>query len=295
MILLHKGRLQYRSHCAIVRQSVAVRPGRAPIDSARKAGPLNTRLFPVWAVLLALAACTTTQRPSVPSAALAGYERFLVRGPLEPYQARGSAQFTYRGDTESGELSLQAESGPQYRIQLRARVTGSLALDVRFDSSDLLIVDYIHESYFLGANAPEIRNELFSLDMSPVDFQIALTARVPEQLFREGGGRLQPTEAEFSLDGDQYRFTLDASGLPVEWTKLRDGVPILRVEYRSFLALGQGSGPAVRLPERIRIYAGEPRPRIVLGLSEWRIGADAGAPPITFVPPQDVLERFRPQ
>ncbi len=272
-----------------------MQPGSTPIKTVRRAAFLDTRLFLVWAALMALAACSSTQHASVPAAALAGYEGFLVRGPLEPYQARGSAQFTYRGDTESGELSLQAESGPQYRIQLRARVTGSLALDVRFDSSDLLIVDYLHESYFVGANAPDIRTELFSLDMSPLDFQIALTARVPEQLFRQGDGKLRAADAEFSLDGDEYRFTLDASGLPVEWSKLRNGIPVLRVEYRSFLALRQGPGPAIRLPERIRIYTGEPQPRIVLGVSEWRIGPDAGAPPITFIPPQDVLERFRPQ
>ena len=233
--------------------------------------------------------------PEASLAQLAGFERFLVRGPLEPYQTRGSAQFTYRGATESGELSLQAESGPQYRIQLRARVTGSLALDMRFDASDLLIVDYVHESYFLGGNAPETRKELFSLDMTPADFQMALTARVPEDVFQQGGGRLRPAEAEFSLHGDEYRFTLDETGLPVEWTKRTDGVLVLRVEYRSFVAFRQGRGPAIRLPERIRVYAGEPQPRLVLGLREWRIGADAAAPPITFIPPQDVLDRFRPQ
>lgn len=271
----------------------------------RKAGPIGpggvartAACLAACAALIALAACATRQ-PSptagVSQAYLSRFERFLVRGPFEPYRARGSAQFTYRGETESGELSLEAEPGPLYRIQIRARISGSLALDLRFDDGDLLVVDYVHESYLLGGNTPETRRDLFSIDMNPLDFQIALTARVPDELFQDSHGRLSPHEAQFDIGGDQYRFTLDASGLPVEWTKLRGGVPAFRVEYRGYLEIPNGQGPAVRLPERIRVYGPESQPRLIIGIQEWFLGADPNAPPITFIPPQDVLERFRPQ
>jgi hypothetical protein len=258
----------------------------------------STFLLAALAGMLALAGCAARQAapPPAPSQArLARFEPFLVREPFEPYRARGAAQFTYRGESESGELTLQVEPGPLYRIQIRARISGSLALDLRFDDGDLLIVDYVHESYLLGGNTSQTRQELFSLDMNPLDFQIALTARVPDELFQRGQGRLLPREARFTLAGDEYRFTLDASGLPSEWIKIERGVLAFRVEYRSYLEIPTGQGPAVRLPERIRIYGPEARPRLILGIQEWMMGTDPNAPPITFIPPQDVLDRFRPQ
>jgi hypothetical protein len=87
---------------------------------------------------------------------------------------------------------------------------------------------------------------------------------------------------------------LDAGGLPAEWTKFQDGVPVLRVEYRGYVAVPAGPGATVRLPARIRVYAADAVPRIVLGLREWSFEADAAAP-ITFVPPPEVLSRFQPQ
>jgi hypothetical protein len=248
--------------------------------------------------MFAVAGCATRQPApagGVSQAHLARFEQFLVRGPFEPYRARGSAQLTYRGESESGELSLEAEPGPLYRIQIRARISGSLALDLRFDDGDLLIVDYVHESYLLGENTAETRQELFSIDMNPLDFRIALTARVPNELFQDNRGRLSPREAQFDLGGDEYRFTLDAHGLPVEWTKSRGGVPAFRVEYRSFIEIPNGEGPTVRLPERIRVYGPESRPRLIIGIQEWFLGADPNATPITFIPSQDVLDRFHPQ
>ncbi len=256
------------------------------------------------------AACTPQPAPiKLAPAQAAAFASFLSPAPLEPYQAKGAAQVSYRGNNESGELSVQGEPGPQFRILLRARVTGSLALDVRFDRTDLLIVDYVNSSYFLGGNTPAVRREVFSLDMTPLDFQMALTGRVPESLFREGGGVLgksqssdanpagqpEPPTATFSAGGAEYRFVLDASGLPTEWSKWTGGVATLRVEYRSYSEQSQTAGPPIRLPERIRIYAGEPQPRLVLGLREWRIGADPSTALITFIPSQDILDRFKAQ
>jgi hypothetical protein len=235
------------------------------------------------------------QRPVASQDHLARLEPLVVAGAIEPYRARGAAQFTYRGETESGELSVQAEPGPAYRIQLRARISGSLALDLRFDELDLLIVDYVHESYLLGGNTSATRNELFSLDMNPLDFRMALTGRVPAEVFRQGQGQRQPSEAHFFVAADEYRFTLDEFGLPSQWTKRRGGVAALRVEYRSYLELPTGQGAPLRLPGRIRVYGAESQPRLILGIQEWRIGAEPDAPPITFIPPPDVLERFHPQ
>jgi hypothetical protein len=258
---------------------------------------LRTLVLLLAGLFAGLAACTT-QQPSAPKPApeqLTAFATFLAPTSLEPYQAHGAAQVSYRGDKESGELSVQVEPGPQFRIQLRARVTGSLALDVRFDKSDLLIVDYVNSSYFLGGNTSESRLDQFSLDMTVLDFQIALTGRVPETMFRDGRGTVSGAAAAFSNGGAEYRFVLDANGLPSEWTKSEDGVVVLRVEYRSYAEYLQPVGPPIRLPERIRVYAGEPQPRLVLGLRDWRVGADPSAAPITFIPPQDVLDHFKAQ
>jgi hypothetical protein len=200
-----------------------------------------------------------------------------------------------------------------YRIQLHARITGSLALDARLSAQDLLVIDYVHQSYVLDANTPALRQDLFGIDLTPQDLQIAVTGRVPQDLFRAGRGKVDGQQASFEADGAEYRFTLDAMGLPTEWSKVQDGVALIRVEYRSYLEVPAGHGVTVRLPERIRVYAaGSPRetglgaagsphdaslnaahPRLILGVQEWQLAPKLA--PISFIPPSDVLEKFRAQ
>jgi hypothetical protein len=237
-----------------------------------------------------LGGCAAEKPPALP-AAPAAPQSLVIPGALEPYRVRGAAQFTYRGETQSGELLLEAQPGPVFRIQLRARVTGSLALDVRVSAADLLVIDYVHESYVLSSNTPDLREELFSLDLTPLDLQLAVTGRVPEAVFEAGHGTRLPGEARFDADGAQYRFTLGADGMPGEWVKLRDGVPVLRVEYRGMLDAQPPAGAPLRLPARLRIFAGDPPPRLVLGVQAWQLAADV--PPIGFLPPPEVLERFK--
>jgi len=260
-----------------------------PRSSACRVG-----FFPaLWVIagLLLLSSCAAIQPAPVSPERLSGLQPFLVRGPLEPVQARGAAQFTYRGDTQSGELLLEGQPGPLFRVQLKARVTGSLALDIRISASDLLVIDYVHESYILGANTEDLRQELFALDLTPFDLELALTGRIPEAFFKTTGGTLTPAGAEFQAEGAEYHVKLDASGLPAEWTKTLHGAPVIRVEYRSYADVHAGSGPVVRMPERIRIYAGQPQPRLILGIQEWQL-AD-GSPPISFIPPPEVLAKFK--
>jgi hypothetical protein len=100
-------------------------------------------------------------------------------------------------------------------------------------------------------------------------------------------------EASFRLDCTVFRFTLNDAGLPSEWTKLRNGEPVIRVEYRSYVAVPVGKAETVRLPERIRVFAGDPQPRLILGIQEWQMVPEIA--PITFIPPHDVVEKFRAQ
>lgn len=265
-------------------------PRHAAFGSIAAALPLLLAAALLLAVAL-LGGCAARTAPPLSAERVSGPQTFVVSGALEPYRVRGAAQFTYRGETQSGELLLEGLPGPAFHIQLRARLTGSLALDVRLNATDLLVVDYVHESYVLGSNTPGLREELFSLDLTPLDLQIAVTARVAADVFQAGHGTRLPGEARFHWDGADYRFTLDAAGLPSEWVKVRDGAPVLRVEYRSTVEAQPASGPPLRLPERIRVYAGQPQPRLVLGVQEWQLAADI--PAIGFIPPPEVLARFR--
>ena len=268
------------------------KPPRQADPAPRLAGP--GRLAAASAFLLAavlLAGCAAHKPAAISAASASALRTFVVSGAVGAYRIRGSARLSYRGETQSGELLLDALPGPAFHIQLRAPLTGSLALDVRIDATDLLVVDYVRQTYVLASNTPEMRTELFSLDLSPLDLQIAMTGRVEEGLFQAAGGTRLPGEARFHWDGADYRFILDAQGLPEQWVKLRDGVTLFRVEYRGYLDAQSDSGPPVRLPQRIRIYAGQPEPRVVLGVQDWQLPAPV--PAISFIPPADVLERFR--
>jgi len=244
---------------------------------------------------LLLAACAA-HPPAPPVADLPRLRGFLYDEPAPPFQLRGTVQITYRGQLESGELLLRSGPGDAHVLQLRARMTGSLALELRFDDLYLLVLDYVHETYFRGFNDPETRLDQFSTDLNPEEFRMAVTGRVPRRVFEEGGGVYNGAgEAAFSVGLERYVFTLDAQGLPQRWVKLSGGQEALRVEYRGTVEVPSASGPPVRLPERVRVYVGEARPRLVLGVREY---LPAAVTPLTAADlqlPADLRERFRPQ
>lgn len=215
-------------------------------------------------IALALAGCAAVRVPEEGAARPpvringADFVGFLVPAPLLPYRVEGAVQLSYRGERESGDMSLQASEGYAYRLELRARLTGSLALDIRFDPARVLLVDYVNKAYIRSANTPDVRLRLFDLDLSPDEFQILLTGRVLRSRFEAGAGSLRPdgSGAVFHDGSALHRFRLAADGLPTEWVKERDGRPVFRVEFRDWLQAPLPGSPPLRLPRKVRLYRG---------------------------------------
>ena len=259
-------------------------PRRAP--AFRAARGLRPRLR-AWAlaVLLAALLANCTAAPQVGIREWPAYRGFLVPRPLLPIEASGSVLFEYRGDRQSGNVLAQGTAAGQFQLRLTSPVLGTTALEVRFDARELLVVDLGAESYFLGANSTEHRLKLFSLDLTPEEFLMLLTARVPEPEFARGGGRIEGNAAEFRAGPVTYRFALDESGLPAEWRKEVEGLPAWRVEYREYQDVPLGEG-TLRLPRKVRVYAGDPQPRLVLGIGAFRLWqADPTLAAFSFAPP----------
>ena len=247
--------------------------------------------FGVWflaCVAVLTAACTAAPPPFPGAAAL---RDFLLDVPLPPFELRGGLAATDQGRTESGELSIRSGQGTEFWLQLRARVSGSLVLEARFNPRDLLVVNYADETYFLGPNRPDTRREQFLMDLSPGEFLVLLTGRLDRRVFEAGAGRWSgPTQAAYDAGQDRYTFTLDESGLPREWSKSSGGARAFRVEYRSYKDIAVDGGAIVRMPERVRVYVEGEQPRIVLGISEFHLRASRV--PLDFdLPPS--AKRFR--
>jgi hypothetical protein len=239
---------------------------------------------------LALAACAPT-RPA-PLRDWESYAGPLVPGPLLPIEAAGSVQFNYRGNAESGQVLVQGNRGQDFRMRVSARLLGTAALELRFSGNELLVMDFGTETYYRGANDPETRRKLFAIDMSLEDFQMLLTARIPRSRFEAGGGRAEAGYLAFEEAGARYRFELDAQGLPIRWSRVQDGIPTYRVEYRDYQDVPAGAG-VLRFPRRARVYTDGEKPALVLGVSEYRLGSDVdGAAPLALDPPPGL--RFQP-
>ena len=257
-----------------------------------------------WILVLVLfvAACSPTLPPAPPSAPppdWQSYEGFLVPARLLPLRAVGSVLFDYRGERESGDVDIEAQLDLAFLLRLSTRLLGTSALEVRFDPSRLLVLDFADESYIHGANNSANRLALFSLDIAPDEFLTILTGRVPREVFERGGGtRAANGQAIYQGNGGINRFTLGDDGLPRGWIKQRDGVTLFRVEYRAYMVVRSAGGVDLRLPRKIRVYAGDvyadgPSPRMVLGIREFRLWT-AGETPVSFqVHPESGLE-YRP-
>lgn len=271
---------------------MGLRPPGTPPGRARL--PRGGRLW-LTCLVLALASCAPqgprfVQHP----VEFAAYRPFLSLAPLLPFRAAGSVRLRYGGETESGEFVLVAAHPVTFQFRLMARFTGSLVLEVRFDERRMLVLDYARSTYFLGPNSAENRKRLFALDITPREFLIALTGRVPEAEFAEAGGEwISPRQARMGGEAAHYRFWLDAHGLPSRWVKLRDGQELYRVEYRDYLSLSAAAGPPLRLPRKLRIYSGGEAPLLVLGVREFLPGM-ADREPLDFDPPSGGGWRFEP-
>jgi hypothetical protein len=237
-----------------------------------------------------VAGCTAAPPPEIPGAA--ALRGFLIDIPLPPYEMRGAITAAIHGRTESGEVYLRSGPGDAHLFQLRARISGSLAVEARFDARQLLVLDFVNEAYFRGPNLPETRREQFLMDLSPEEFRIIVTGRLERSVFDARGGRwAAPSQASFEAGEDRYVFTLDESGLPREWVKFRGAAQQFRVEYRSYKDVALDAGAPVRMPERVRVYGEEEPPRIVLGVREFTL-LDS-VPPLGFDLPPDAAARFR--
>ncbi len=222
----------------------------------------------------------------------ASFTGFLVSSPLLPFQARGAAQFIVRGKKESGEMLLSASRTGSYRIELLARFTGSLALDVRFDRQRMMVVNHATESYYLGRNTARARRELFSMDLTVEDFLILFTARVLADRFRSGGGILEGGRATYSEGKARHTFLLDGNGLPREWIKEVEGVRVFRAVFRAYMEVPNPQGVSLRVPRKVRLIDGAakeggsnggsgglPPASLVLGIRSFTPGVELAVPP----------------
>jgi hypothetical protein len=273
--------------CRIDRHAAASAVSQCP-----RAAQFSPRpwLVPLRFVLLAaalaavLAACTAAPPPEFRN--WESYLGLIVPGPIVPIEASGSVQFNYRGQKESGEVLVQGNGAQDYRLRVSARLLGTAALEVRFSRSALIVLDFSAETYFLGANDPETREKLFSIDLGPDEFPIMLTGRIPRGLYEAGHGhKTGPNQVEFENGAATYRFELDFGGLPRTWSRIENGEVKFRVEYREYASVTAGGG-VLRLPKKIRVYADEAEPRIILGVREYRLGSTAESPvKLAFDPP----------
>lgn len=219
-------------------------------------------------------------RPLIAPFEAKGYQGFLVRAPLLPFELQGAAMLMWRGERETGDLSLEAQAGPSFRLELRAPLTGGVALDVRISPTRLLVIDYGDETYLRLANTPQTRQRLFDVNLTPNELQTLLTGRVSRARFAAGGGQLDAAarRAEFSEDGAVQRFRLDAQGLPTEWRKERNGTLLFRVEYLDYLTLAQPDGASLRLPRKVRLYTDGGPAQMVMGVRTFSPGGTNSTP-----------------
>jgi hypothetical protein len=238
-----------------------------------------------WGQLLALAvtACTVAPPPAPEPPPVSftdpGYQGFLTPAPLLPLRAEGAVQFFFRGERETGELILQGAPGPAFRLQLQARMTGALVLELDFDAQGLLVLDYAGERYYRGGNTAENRERLFSLDLTPEEFQTLVTGRVTRAVFQDGVGRLEGERAAYRAGADDHRFLLGEGGLPREWVKERQGRPVFRVEFREYQEAPQAAGPPLLLPRKVRLYRDGGEALLVLGFHRIFPGRNSGTRP----------------
>lgn len=246
-----------------------------------------------------LGACKTLEPqpkppPFVSGFRIAAYRPFLTPGPLLPFRATGSILVRVGEKVETGKFILAANLFGGISVQILARITGALGLELRFDPERLLLLNYVQKSFFEGPNTLNNRLRLFNLDLSPAEFLMAVTGRVPAAEFEAAEGRLEGSGfAEMRTNGAQYRFALDSHGLPKSWVKEVGAKVVLRVEYRAYLLVPTATGPPLRIPHKIRIYARSEKPAMVLGVSEFEAGA-TGLERLTFSPPADPGWRFEP-
>ncbi|MBI3993888.1 MAG: hypothetical protein HY342_11480 [Candidatus Lambdaproteobacteria bacterium] len=192
------------------------------------------------------------------------------------------------GEASSGDMTLEADAHGALRFRLHARVTGALLADVRLNAQRMLLLDYAKSTWFDGPNTAANRERWFALDLAADDLLLLFTGRVARAEFLAQGGYRRDGEAGMQAGAYGYRFALGGDGLPVEWRKALGVETLFRVEYRAYQEFSLAAGQAMRLPEKIRVYDGAERLRIVLGVRALTSGPDA-APPVDFgfTPPPD--------
>lgn len=269
-------------------------PGRLPTALSGKPSVRFHRRFWLVCLLLALVSCSapgpqTVHRPIQ----LAAYRPFLTSGLFLPFRTTGSLRLIYRGEAQAGDFILMGGSGGDFQLQLLTPFTGALALEVRFDSQRLLVLDYANSTYYSGSNTSHNRNRLLGLDMTAREFLMAVTARLPREMFERGDGRQDSDGRLWMVDGSvEYNFQLNQWGLPDRWEKTINGQSVFRVEYRSYMELAAGPGPPLLMPRKIRVYTEGEKPVLILGVREIMPGVSYTNPP-GFDPPRD--GRWRPE
>ncbi|MDH4122240.1 MAG: DUF4292 domain-containing protein [Deltaproteobacteria bacterium] len=178
-----------------------------------------------------------------------------------PFQASGGIRWVYRGKREGLRMSLGMDSKNQGMIRMETPVVGTTAAEMWFSPEKLILLDYRERAFFKGPNTPAQRGAVLGADLSPMEFRMALTGRVPQGVFRQGKGWVTPTakgaEAGFQAGSAEYRFTLGPKGWPTKWEKWEGGQLRFRVEYgyweRVPWAGPSKGGGVLMVPLRIKV------------------------------------------
>ena len=247
----------------------------------------------VWLIILALwlilpiSGCQTVSPPTaVFHGDATAYNQFLTPTPLVPFLSRGSMYLRLGEQKESGEFLLSGTDYRRLRVQLMARITGSLVMELQLADEKLLFLDYLKETYFTGPNTRANRMKLFQFDLSAADFLLLVTGRIPKEEFEASGGRLfSGGYAEMTIGDSQYSFTLDKNGLLKRWVKGQQAKVIYRVEYGPYLLVPTDKGQTLRVPHQVRVYTDEEKPTFVLGVRDFKPGINELKPVDFELPP----------
>ena len=218
-----------------------------------------------------------------------GALEYISATPFAPYIARGTVLLKIEDKQEVGGMVLTSAANGAYGLRIHGRFVGGTAFDLRFDSHQLLLVDYLEDRYFNLENTPEHRARLFSFDLEPGEFGILITGRIapgmiPDGRMRDAGsGVLEITRGQH-----RYVFQPGKSGLLDWWEKHTAGHLTWRVEYATYQTVK--SPPAtdsteLPMPRKVRLRDANGNQLMLLGVSTWEFPPEA--PAIVFeLPPE---------
>ena len=181
------------------------------------------------------------------------------------------------------QIHWQAWPNGYQRLLVQAPITGFLALEARWNDTQLLVIDYTERQRILTANTAQARQALLQLDVPPAQWYLLFTGRISQAAFTRQQGRQKANTVTLSQPASQglpqaptQRITLDDRGLPVRWVRFPpppSALPaqsMLRVEYQHYYSHAMSQQISLFLPRQVRVFVGtRQKPTMVLALRRF--------------------------